>query len=65
MGVAIRTRKPIAVSLAPFVWKLLLGCQVGEADLEDVDLNYAKVLQVRNQLIVLFLPGKTPVLLVL
>jgi hypothetical protein len=42
MGVSIRTRKPIALSLAPFVWKLLIGCNVTWSDLEDVDLNYAR-----------------------
>ncbi len=45
IGVAIRTSKPIALNLAPMVWKLLSLSQVNLEDLQDVDLLYAKSLQ--------------------
>ena len=44
-GVAIRTRKPIAVSLAPIIWKIILDCDVTEDDLDDVDVHYASTLR--------------------
>ena len=46
LGVAVRTKKPIALSLAPLVWKLLANCQTGFKDLEDVDFHYAKSLRI-------------------
>ena len=45
MGVAIRTNKPIAINLAPIVWKLLSLAQVGLSDIQDVDYLYAKSLE--------------------
>eukprot|EP00095_Tigriopus_kingsejongensis_P011157 maker-scaffold259_size234575-snap-gene-1.26 protein:Tk11157 transcript:maker-scaffold259_size234575-snap-gene-1.26-mRNA-1 annotation:"e3 ubiquitin-protein ligase herc1" len=44
-GVAIRTRKPIALNLAPFVWKMIVGSQITWNDLDEVDLNYARSLK--------------------
>lgn len=44
-GIAIRTKKPIALNLAPFVWKLIVGSEISWNDLEDVDLNYARSLR--------------------
>ena len=45
IGVAIRTNKPIAINLAPIVWKLLSLSQVTLQDLEDIDFLYSKSLQ--------------------
>jgi E3 ubiquitin-protein ligase HERC1 len=45
IGVAIRTSKPIAINLAPLVWKLLACQKLGWADLEQVDFLYAKSLK--------------------
>ncbi|CAB3370488.1 Hypothetical predicted protein [Cloeon dipterum] len=44
-GVAIRTKKPLAVPLAPIVWKLLVGDFVTIDDLEEVDALYAQSLR--------------------
>ena len=44
IGVAIRTSKPIAINLAPIVWKLLGCAKLSWQDLEDVDYLYAKSL---------------------
>jgi E3 ubiquitin-protein ligase HERC1 len=44
-GVAIRTKKPLAVPLAPLVWKLLVGEPVYIEDLEEVDMLYAQSLR--------------------
>ena len=46
LGVAVRTKKPIALSLAPLVWKLVANCRTGFKDLEDVDFHYAKSLRI-------------------
>ena len=35
-GIAIRTKKPLALPLAPIVWKLLAGIAPTSADLEEV-----------------------------
>lgn len=35
-GIAIRTKKPLALPLAPLVWKLLAGITPSSADLEEV-----------------------------
>ncbi|XP_071743775.1 uncharacterized protein [Lepeophtheirus salmonis] len=43
-GVALRTRKPIAINLAPLVWKLILEIKTTWKDLEDVDLSYSRSL---------------------
>lgn len=44
-AVAIRTRKPLAVPLAPIIWKLLVGEPVGVEDLEDTDAMYVQALR--------------------
>ena len=43
-GVAMRTRKPIEIELAPIMWKLLAGCQVTIEDLQQVDSCYVSIL---------------------
>ena len=43
-GIAMRTRKPIEVSLAPMMWKLISGCQVTLEDLEEIDYGYVSIL---------------------
>ena len=35
-GVAIRTKKPIQLHIAPPMWKLLVGMSMTAKDLEDV-----------------------------
>ena len=45
LGVAIRTKKPIALNLAPLVWKMIANCSTNWKDLENVDLHYAKTLK--------------------
>ncbi|XP_054287973.1 probable E3 ubiquitin-protein ligase HERC1 [Macrosteles quadrilineatus] len=44
-GVAIRTKKPLALSLSPLVWKLLVQEPVSRADLEENDTLYAQSLR--------------------
>ncbi|MPC18905.1 putative E3 ubiquitin-protein ligase HERC1 [Portunus trituberculatus] len=44
-GVAIRTKKPLALPLAPLVWKLLAGISPSSADLEEVDIEYMQTLR--------------------
>ncbi|KAK4883685.1 hypothetical protein RN001_007004 [Aquatica leii] len=44
-GVAMRTKKPLALSLAPIIWKLLVGEPVGTEDIEDVDCMYMQSLR--------------------
>lgn len=44
-GVAIRTKKPLAIPLASIVWKLLVGDNVSIDDLEEVDALYAQSLR--------------------
>lgn len=44
-GVALRTKKPLALSLAPIVWKLLVGESVQIDDIEDVDILYVQSLR--------------------
>nr|CAD7264868.1 unnamed protein product [Timema shepardi] len=44
-GVAVRTKKPLAVPLAPLVWKLLVGEPVSVDDLEDSDSLYIQSLR--------------------
>lgn len=36
MGVAIRTRKPLDLHLAPMVWKQLTNVSLGPEDIEEV-----------------------------
>ena len=45
IGVAIRTNKPIAINLAPIIWKLLSLSQVTIDDIQDVDYLYVKSLK--------------------
>lgn len=44
-GVAIRTKKPLAVPLAPLVWKLLVGEAATIDDLEEIDSLYVQSLR--------------------
>ncbi|XP_018567016.1 probable E3 ubiquitin-protein ligase HERC1 [Anoplophora glabripennis] len=44
-GVAIRTRKPLALSIAPLIWKLIVGEPVSIEDLEDTDCMYIQSLR--------------------
>ncbi|KAK7862054.1 hypothetical protein R5R35_011478 [Gryllus longicercus] len=44
-GVAVRTKKPLAVPLAPLVWKLLVGEPATMDDLEETDSLYAQSLR--------------------
>jgi E3 ubiquitin-protein ligase HERC1 len=41
----VRTKKPLAVPLAPLVWKLLVGEPVSVDDLEETDTLYAQSLR--------------------
>lgn len=45
MAVAIRTRKPLDLHLAPWVWKQLCSIPLGGSDLEEVDLLTYRTLQ--------------------
>lgn len=42
---AIRTKKPLAVPLAPLVWKLLVGETATIDDLEEIDSLYTQSLR--------------------
>lgn len=42
---ALRTKKPLALSLAPIIWKLLVGEPVTIEDLEEVDCMYIQSLR--------------------
>ncbi|KAL1506224.1 hypothetical protein ABEB36_005622 [Hypothenemus hampei] len=44
-GVAIRTKKPLAIPLAPIIWKLIVGEPVTVVDLEDTDSMYMQTLR--------------------
>ncbi len=44
MGVAIRTKKPLDLHLAPMVWKQLCCIPLTLEDLEEVDLLYVQTL---------------------
>ncbi|CAH1119370.1 unnamed protein product, partial [Phaedon cochleariae] len=44
-GVAIRTRKPLALPLAPMIWKLIVGEPLKIEDLEDTDCMYIQSLR--------------------
>lgn len=44
-GVAVRTKKPLALSFAPFVWKLIVGEPVTIDDLEETDCLYVQSLK--------------------
>ncbi|XP_034166972.2 probable E3 ubiquitin-protein ligase HERC1 isoform X4 [Pangasianodon hypophthalmus] len=45
MAVAVRTKKPLDLHLAPWVWKQLCSIPLGGADLEEVDLLTHRSLQ--------------------
>ncbi|XP_067933208.1 probable E3 ubiquitin-protein ligase HERC1 [Watersipora subatra] len=40
LGVAVRTKKPLDLHLAPAIWKLLVGLSLTPEDIEEVDLIY-------------------------
>ncbi|XP_030752542.1 probable E3 ubiquitin-protein ligase HERC1 [Sitophilus oryzae] len=44
-GVAIRTKKPLAIPLAPLIWKLIVGEPLTVEDLEDTDSMYVQTLR--------------------
>lgn len=44
-GVAIRTKKPLAIPLAPIIWKLIVGEPVTIEDVEEVDCMYVRHLR--------------------
>ncbi|KAK9884642.1 hypothetical protein WA026_007479 [Henosepilachna vigintioctopunctata] len=44
-GVAIRTKKPLAIPLAPIIWKILVCEPVTIEDLEEVDCMYVQSLR--------------------
>lgn len=44
-GVAIRTKKPVAIPLAPIIWKLIVGEPVSVEDLDDTDSMYVQTLR--------------------
>ncbi|XP_018024010.1 probable E3 ubiquitin-protein ligase HERC1 isoform X2 [Hyalella azteca] len=44
-GIAIRTKKPLAIPLAPLMWKLIADISPTAADLEDIDEEYMQSLQ--------------------
>lgn len=41
-GVAIRTKKPLALSLSPLIWKMIIGEPLNISDLEENDTYYAQ-----------------------
>lgn len=45
LGVAVRTKKPLDLHLAPAVWKLLAGMTLSPEDIEEVDLLYMRSLR--------------------
>lgn len=44
LGVAIRTRKPLALHLAQPIWKLLAGMTLTTEDLEEMDLMFVRTM---------------------
>lgn len=44
-GIAMRTRKPLPLALAPLIWKLLVGEPVTTEDLEETDSMYVQSLR--------------------
>lgn len=44
-GVAIRTKKPLALPIATMIWKLIVGEPITVEDLEDVDYMYIQSLR--------------------
>lgn len=41
-GVAIRTKKPLALPLSPLIWKMIIGEPLNISDLEENDVYYAQ-----------------------
>lgn len=41
-GVAIRTKKPLALPLSPLIWKMIIGESLNMSDLEENDTYYAQ-----------------------
>lgn len=41
-GVAIRTKKPLALPLSPLIWKMIIGEPLNMSDLEENDTYYAQ-----------------------
>ncbi|XP_025408544.1 probable E3 ubiquitin-protein ligase HERC1 isoform X2 [Sipha flava] len=41
-GVAIRTKKPLALPLSPLIWKMIIGESLNLSDLEENDIYYAQ-----------------------
>ena len=50
LGVAIRTKKPLAIPLAPFVWKLLANMTLVLDDLEETDSLFTQSLRYVREL---------------
>ncbi|XP_077974377.1 putative E3 ubiquitin-protein ligase HERC1 isoform X2 [Styela clava] len=44
-GVAIRTKKPLDLHLAPLLWKLIAGVSINVEDIEGVDLLFVQTLR--------------------
>ncbi|XP_076815895.1 putative E3 ubiquitin-protein ligase HERC1 isoform X3 [Clavelina lepadiformis] len=44
LGVAIRTKKPLDLHLAPIVWKLLAGMRASAGDIEETDELFVQML---------------------
>ena len=44
-GVAIRTKKPLALHLAPLAWKLVAGIEITMDDLEEVDVAFMQAMR--------------------
>lgn len=44
-GIAIRTKKPLALHLAPLVWKLIAGIEITMDNLEEVDLAFMQAMR--------------------
>ena len=49
-GIAIRTKKPLALHLAPLVWKLIAGIEITMDDLEEVDSAFMQAMRGIRQL---------------
>lgn len=49
MGVAIRTRKPLDLHLAPLVWKQLVAVPLAPEDIEEVCFTHQPLLSAAKQ----------------
>ena len=43
MGIAIRTKKPLNLHLAPTVWKQIVNIQLATEDIEEVDVSLREI----------------------